>query len=180
MVGEFVIDASVVMAWCFEDESNTYTDTVLDSLETRSAVVPAIWPLEICNVLLAAERKTRIGEADSIRFMTLIANLPIVIEQESPERMVKEIFALARAHNLSSYDASCLDLAMRKGLPIATLDKKLMGAAQRGNVPVFKKRVIFSRYQADSKSSPGPFLSFCDMNAPIISAIPIALYNATG
>ena len=53
--------------------------------------------------------------------------------------MVKEIFALARAHNLSSYDASYLDLAMRRGLPIATLDKKLIAAAQRGNVPVFKK-----------------------------------------
>ena len=83
---EFVIDTSIVMTWCFEDESNPYTDKILDSLETHSAVVPAIWPLEICNVLLAAERKKRIGEADSIRFMTLIANLPIIVEQESSER----------------------------------------------------------------------------------------------
>ncbi|MFH0730194.1 MAG: type II toxin-antitoxin system VapC family toxin [Pseudomonadota bacterium] len=139
MVDEFIIDTSIVMTWCFEDESNPYSDTILDSLETCAAVVPAIWPLEICNVLLVAERKKRISEADSIRFLTLLANLPIIVEQESPERMVKEIFSLARAHNLSSYDASYLDLAMRKGLPIATLDKKLMDAAQQGNVPIFKK-----------------------------------------
>jgi predicted nucleic acid-binding protein len=139
MAVEFVIDTSVVMTWCFEDESNPYSDAILDSFETCSAVVPAIWPLEICNVLLVAERKKRIGEADSIRFLSLLANLPIIVEQESPERMVKEIFAMARAHNLSSYDASYLDLAMRKGLPIATFDKKLMYAAKQGNVPIIKK-----------------------------------------
>jgi predicted nucleic acid-binding protein len=85
-------------------------------------------------VLLTAERKNRIGEADSMRFLALLSELPIVVDQESPERMIKEIFALARKHNLSSYDASYLDLAMRKGLPIATLDKNLLAAAKRSKV----------------------------------------------
>ena len=65
-----------------------------------------------------------------------MSELPIIVEQEPPERMIKEIFALAREHRLSSYDASYLDLAMRKGQPIATLDKNLIAAAKRSKVPI--------------------------------------------
>jgi len=132
----FVIDNSVVMTWCFKDEENPYADDILDSLENATAHVPSIWPLEVGNVLLVAERKNRLSEADSIRFIALLTELPIIIEQESPERMIKEIFALARKHELSSYDASYLDLAMRKGLPIATLDNNLIDAAKRSQVPI--------------------------------------------
>ena len=136
MGDDFVIDNSVVMTWCFKDEINQYADAILDSLEISTGFVPSIWPLEVCNVLLVAERKRRIGEADSVRFITLLTELPIIVEQEPPERMIKEIFALAREHKLSSYDASYLDLAMRKGLSIATLDKNLIAAAKRSNVPI--------------------------------------------
>ena len=132
----FVIDNSVVMTWCFKDETSQYADNVLDCLELSTGFVPSIWPLEVCNVLLVAERKGRIGEADSIRFIALLTELPIIVEQEPPERMFKEIFALAREHKLSSYDAAYLDLAMRKGLPIATLDNNLIAAAKRSKVPV--------------------------------------------
>ena len=120
MSNDFVIDNSVVMAWCFKDETRQYADYILDSLEDASGFVPSIWPLEVCNVLLVAERKKRIGEAGSTRFIALLAELPIIVEQESPERMIKEVFTLARTHKLSSYNALYLDLAMRKGLPIAT------------------------------------------------------------
>ncbi len=136
MSENFVIDNSIVMTWCFEDETNKYADYVLDRLETSTGFAPSIWPLEVCNVLLVAERKKRIGEADSTRFITLLAELPIMVEQESPERMIKEVFALARKHKLSSYDASYLDLAMRKGLPMATSDKNLREAAKRCKVPL--------------------------------------------
>ena len=136
MSDDFVIDNSVVMTWCFKDEDIQYTDFILNKLEHTTAFVPSIWPLEVTNVLLVAERKKRIGEADSTRFIALITELPIIVDQESPERMIKEIFALAREHNLSSYDASYLDLAMRKGLPIATLDKNLLAAAKRSKVTI--------------------------------------------
>jgi len=139
MGGDFVIDNSVVMTWCFKDEDNEYSDRMLNKLEHATVFVPSIWPLEVTNVLLSAERKNRIGEADSMRFIALLSELPIVVDQESPERMIKEIFALARQHNLSSYDASYLDLAMRKGLPIATLDKNLLAAAKRSKVMVLKR-----------------------------------------
>lgn len=136
---DIVIDNSIVMSWCFEDETNRYADDVLDSLDKMTAVVPAIWPLEVGNVLLAAERRKRLTAGDSSRFLALLSELPIVVEQEIPERMIKEIFALARNMNLSSYDASYLDLAVRKELPIASLDKNLIRAAKKIKLPVFSK-----------------------------------------
>ena len=136
MSEDFVIDNSVVMTWCFKDETSQYADAILDSLEIVTGFVPSIWPLEVGNVLLVAERNRRLSEADSTRFISLLTELPIIVEQEPPERMIKEIFALARKHRLSSYDASYLDLAMRKGLPIATLDKNLIAAAKRSKVPI--------------------------------------------
>ena len=138
MSGAFVVDNSVVMSWCFQDEINPYADFILDRLEEVAAFVPSIWPLEVGNVLLVAERHHRLSEADSARFLTLLSELPIFIEQEEPERMFKEILALARQYKLSPYEASYLDLAMRKGLPIATRDKHLKAAAQRSRVPLVK------------------------------------------
>ena len=136
MSEDFVIDTSVVMSWCFKDEINRYADVVLDLLEEATAFAPSIWPLEVGNVLLAAERRKRLSEADSVRFVTLLSELPIIVEQEPPQRMIHEILALAREHKLSSYDASYLDLAMRKGLSIATIDKNLIAAAKRSRVPI--------------------------------------------
>lgn len=135
---EFVIDNSVVMSWCFQDETNKYADDVLGFLEEGIAYVPAIWPLEVSNVLLVAERRKRLSQADSSRFISLLNELPIIVDQESPERMLSEILALAREYKLSSYDASYLDLAMRKGLPVATTDMNIIAAAKRSNVLIIK------------------------------------------
>ncbi|MFH1138681.1 MAG: type II toxin-antitoxin system VapC family toxin [Pseudomonadota bacterium] len=134
MSAQFVIDNSVVMSWCFEDEDNKYAESVLESLEKGEAFAPSIWPLEIGNVLLVAERKKRLNRAAVIRFLDLIGGLPIRVEQETPERMLKEIFSLAREHRLSTYDASYLDLAQRLGLPLATKDAALVNAAKKCGV----------------------------------------------
>lgn len=139
MSDAFVIDNSVVMTWCFVDQNSQHSEYILDKLENATAFVPSVWPLEVGNVLLVAEREKRIGEADSTRFIALLAELPLIVDQEPPERMIKEIFALARKHNLSSCDASYLDLAMRKGLPFATFDTNLLAAAKRCKVPILKK-----------------------------------------
>jgi predicted nucleic acid-binding protein len=133
----FVIDTSIVMSWCFKDETNQYADIVLTRLSEATAFVPSIWPLEVVNVLLVAERKKRLSEADSIRFITLLSQLPIMVEHPQPERIMTDLLALARANNLSSYDASYLDLSMRKGIPIATLDARLIEAAKMAKVPIF-------------------------------------------
>jgi predicted nucleic acid-binding protein len=124
------------MSWCFKDETNSYADAVLNRLTKVSAIVPLIWPLEVVNVLLSAERQKRLSKSASMRFLTLLSQLPIFVEYERPDKMMKELLTLARTSNLSSYDASYLDLAMRKGVPIATLDKNLIEAASRVDVPI--------------------------------------------
>ena len=132
----FVIDNSVVMSWCFKNETNQYADAVLDRLLESTAFVPSIWPLEVVNVLLVAERKKRLKEADSVRFITLLSQLPIVVEYERTERIMKDLLALSRTNNLSSYDACYLDLSMRRGIAIATLDTQLKKAAKKTDVPI--------------------------------------------
>ena len=134
----FVIDNSIVMAWYFDDEEDDYADAVLKSLEVGEALAPAVWPLEVGNVLLTAERKQRLNQAERMHILELLGALPIRVEQESPERMLKEIVALAREQKLSTYDASYLDLAMRRNLPLATRDIGLAQAARRCGVPLFE------------------------------------------
>jgi predicted nucleic acid-binding protein len=135
---QFVIDNSVVMSWCFEDEVNPYADTVLESLRDGEAFVPGIWPLELGNVLLVAERKKRLGEASAVRFLELVIGLPLTVEQEAPQRTLTEIVSLARELKLSTYDASYLDLAMRLGLPMSTLDVSIRKAAKRLGIPTYE------------------------------------------
>ena len=138
MSARFVIDNSIVMAWCFNDAEDDYADAVLESLDTSEAIAPAVWPLETGNVLLVAERRQRINRAATVRFLELLDALSIQVEQESPGRMFKEIISLAREHELSTYDASYLDLAMRRDLPLATRDSALLKAARRCGIPLFE------------------------------------------
>jgi predicted nucleic acid-binding protein len=137
-----VLDNSVVISWCLEAEQDEYADAVLESLDTGEALAPAVWPLEAGNVLIAAERRQRLNRAATVRFLELLAALPIRVEQESPERMLKEILSLAREQGLSTYDASYLDLAMRRGLPLATRDAALAEAARRCGIPLFEPKNI--------------------------------------
>lgn len=136
MKESFVIDNSVVMSWCFKDERSQYADSVLDQLQEATAYTPPIWPLEVVNVLLVAERKKRLSKADSVRFITLLSQLPIIVEYDRADSM-KNLLTLARVNELSIYDAAYLDLSLKKGLAIATIDTRLIEAAKRTDVPVF-------------------------------------------
>jgi predicted nucleic acid-binding protein len=138
MSGDFVVDNSIVMAWCFEDEATKYTDAVQEMLINHRAFVPAIWPLEVANVLLAAERKKRISKADSGRFIALLSQMPIEVWQSEPDRVFHDTLNLARQHKLSSYDASYLTLAIRMGLPIASLDKAIIRAAKSIKIGILR------------------------------------------
>jgi len=135
-VKRFVLDASVAVSWFFEDEAGAYTDAVMESLDGATAVVPSLWPLEVANVLLVGERRGRCTEADVIRFIELLQQLPIAVDDETPRRALAGAFQLAREYGLTSYDAAYLELAMRFGLPLATLDRKLREAAFRAGVAV--------------------------------------------
>jgi predicted nucleic acid-binding protein len=138
MRSDFVVDNSIVMAWCFEDEATKYTDSVQEMLINYRAFVPSIWPLEVANVLLVAERKKRISKADSGRFIALLSQLPIEVGQSEPDRVFHDTLSLARQHKLSSYDASYLALAIRMGLPIASLDKAIIRAAKNIKIGILK------------------------------------------
>jgi len=129
------LDSSVTMAWCFEDEWSPLAEGVLDRLRHGVAYVPAIWPLEVGNALLIGERRRRLSPADRSRFVALLADLSISVD-DTPGLAVLlgPVSVVARGHNLSLYDASYLDLAMRRGLPLATLDRRLQEAAERMGV----------------------------------------------
>ena len=124
-----VIDSSIALAWCFTDEQGDYPQSVLDSLDSQSAIVPYLWHLEIANVLLVGERRGRCTQADTVHWLAFLAALPIAIDDETAARAWQETLHLARAHNLSVYDATYLELAIRRGLSLATLDNKLKAAA---------------------------------------------------
>jgi predicted nucleic acid-binding protein len=134
---EFVLDGSVTLAWFFEDESDAYADSVQDSLAKAAAFVPTLWHLEIANALLAGERKKRTTEAKATKFLTLVAALPITADDQTAARAWDETINLARSHALSSYDAAYLELALRKGLPLATLDKPLRAAMRTVGIPLY-------------------------------------------
>jgi len=134
----FVVDASVSLAWGLEDESNEYTDAVLDALENGKALVPCVWLLEVSNALLVAERRGRVTQAMVAGFLEYLRSLPIVVEQAEPDRIFGEVLLLAREQGLSVYDAAYLDLALRRGLPLATQDQVLREAARRMGVEPFQ------------------------------------------
>lgn len=134
----FVLDGSVVLAWFFEDEDDEYANAVQDSLAAGEAHVPALWPLEVANALLMGERRKRTTEAKVASFLTLLDSLPIVVDPETVARARSDTLHLARAHGLSVYDGAYLELALRLGLPLATLDDKLSAAAKSAGVESYE------------------------------------------
>ncbi len=129
-----VLDASLTMAWCFLDEATSYTWSVLDLVRASGAVVPAIWPVEVTNTILVGERRGRLTEAQSTRFVQVLQGLPITLDQGAITNAWDRVLTAAREQGLSAYDASYLELAMRRGLPLTTLDARLTDAARRVGV----------------------------------------------
>ena len=125
-----VIDSSVAIAWCFPDEQDTYSQSVLDALASEQAIVPDLWHLEVANTLIVGERRKRSTQANTVTWLGFLASLPIAVDEETKPHAFGNTLSLAREHNLSAYDAAYLELAMRRGLPLATLDDKLKTAAQ--------------------------------------------------
>ncbi len=133
---DFVLDTSVTMAWCFPDEETPETRDLFMRMPTSAVIVPAIWPREVANVLLIGERRHRLTQAQVVQFMELLQTLAITIEAGGAMETLGSVVAIGRRHNLSAYDASYLELAMRQGLPLATQDTRLRAAATRAGVPL--------------------------------------------
>ena len=126
----WVLDSSVALAWCFEDERTPWTEDLLNRITTEPAVVPQIWPLEIANVLTLATRRNRINQKKQSELIHDLLSLPIRVDLVNAAHVLTSIVPLAEAHGLTSYDASYLELALRLGFPLATLDQPLRVAAQ--------------------------------------------------
>jgi predicted nucleic acid-binding protein len=131
----FVVDASVALCWYFEGQKTAYTEAVFECLARGDeALVPALWPLEIVNSLVVAARQKAITATQLETFVADLKDLPVEVDFEGVERAYTSILRISRQHQLSSYDAAYLDLALVEGLPLATLDKNLRAAAKRSGV----------------------------------------------
>jgi len=134
-----VVDSSMTVAWCFKEERTPATDAIQDRLVVEEALVPEHWFLEVANALLVGERRKRIKAADVSQFLRELNNLLIRVDDQLPMRAFDHILPLSRTHALTTYDAAYLDLALRRQLPLASLDYDLRRAATALGVQVLGK-----------------------------------------
>jgi predicted nucleic acid-binding protein len=125
----FVLDSSVSLTWCFDDERSDVADALLERVVSNGAVAPALWPLEVLNALAMAERRNRVDAAQRQRLAGFLRDLPVSIDDETVGRAWTVTVQLAARFRLSLYDAAYLELAQRLDLPLATLDQELRAAA---------------------------------------------------
>lgn len=138
----FVLDASVAMCWLFRDgkpAERTYALKVLDAMKQAetSALVPVTWGLEVSNVIAKAEVKGLVREAQSEAFLEMLEGVDIGADSATFSRTLSATLQIARRYRLSAYDASYLELAMREGLPLATLNEDLQKAANKAGLMRF-------------------------------------------
>jgi predicted nucleic acid-binding protein len=133
-----ILDCSIAITWCFQDETTDYSDFILDYVRKESALVPSLWLSEITNVLLVAIRKKRIDWAGALAFLEAISKLPIRVGSISSRESFSDILQLAEKNNLTTYDATYLYLAIREKKPFATLDLDLKSAARKYKLPKLK------------------------------------------
>jgi predicted nucleic acid-binding protein len=124
-----VLDNSVALAWCFEDEQTPDIMALLDRVAETGAIAPFLWPLEALNGLLVAERRRRLDRPRRIRLAAFLRDLPVVLDPSTADRAWDAIASLADRHALTTYDAAYLELAQRRSFPLATLDRDLRSAA---------------------------------------------------
>jgi len=129
-----VLDASRTLAFCLDDERDAACELTFARVEIEGAVAPSIWPLEVANGLKTAIRRGRIVSRDLPRIRSLLGDLGVEIDERSATSVFGETLALALEHDLTVYDAAYLDLAMRRGLPLATADSQLRTACQQAGV----------------------------------------------
>ena len=132
----FVLDSSVALAWYLPRQQTTRTKILLDEATEHGALTTALWPIEVANVLLIYERRGQLTTAERVSAVGFYTDLPIATDDQTAARAWSTAFDLALAHKLTIYDAGYLELSLRSGLPLATLDQALSKAASSLGVPV--------------------------------------------
>jgi predicted nucleic acid-binding protein len=138
--GELVLDASITLAWALPDEASNYSDSILKQAASGKAWVPDLWTHEVANGLLMAQRRKRLTAAQRALFVEELLRLPIELVGAAARVVLEAQGALAERYGLTAYDAAYLDLALRKGVPLATQDKALSDAAKRSGVRLASAR----------------------------------------
>jgi len=136
----FVLDNSVTMRWFFGDgkpRELAYAGKVLDAMKKASAIVPVTWGLEVANVITRAEARGLVTVARGGAFLEMLEGVDIEVDTATSHHALTDTLQLARRYKLSAYDASYLELAMRLGIPLATLDADLQKAAKKAGVKIF-------------------------------------------
>jgi predicted nucleic acid-binding protein len=139
---KFVLDNSITMRWFFGDgkkEDLNYAKDVLETMKQAIALVPAIWGLEVSNVIAKAEAKGLVAESRSTLFLSMIKELDIEPDMKTYLYSLNDILNLARRYRLSAYDASYLELSLRENIPLATLDEDLIKAAKKAGAKIYCK-----------------------------------------
>ena len=126
----FVVDSSVALAWCFEDEHTLPVMDLLDRVAETGALAPLLWPLETLNGLLMAGRRGRLDTKRRQRLAGFLRGLPVTLDTETADQAWTATARLAERHRLTLYDAAYLELAQRRKLPLATLDGDLIKAGK--------------------------------------------------
>jgi predicted nucleic acid-binding protein len=125
------------MRWCFDETAHPYAESILDRLENGDdAVVPALWLYEASAVLSRAQNRGTLAARKAREFIDELQSLNIAADAQSIARVFPDVHRLALTYRLSSYDASCLELALRRGLPLATLDDEMISASKAAGVTV--------------------------------------------
>jgi predicted nucleic acid-binding protein len=131
-----VLDASITIAWMYPEESTAGAMAVWRRVAAGGAWVPGLWKLEVANVLELRLRRGRMDAAFVATTLADLESLPIEVDGETDVRAWSETLELARRHKLTLYDAAYLELALRRGMPLASLDRELRAAAEAEAVVV--------------------------------------------
>lgn len=141
-MSRLVIDASITLSWLLPDEVSALAFGVRDELVSSEYVwVPAHWRLEVCNALCVAERRKRLDAAGVAQAVALVTQLPIQVDPHTSERAGVETLSLSREHALSVYDAAYLELALRRGACLASLDGPLRAVTRKLGVSVLPEKL---------------------------------------
>jgi predicted nucleic acid-binding protein len=136
----FVLDNSVTMRWFFGDgkpQELACAGNVLDAMKVATAIVPTTWGLEVANVIAKAEAKALVTEARSGAFLEMLDGVSIEVDAATFAHAPQSTLQLARRYKLSAYDASYLELALRRGIALAPLNEDLQKAAKKAGVKKF-------------------------------------------